>query len=167
MKKNLLIVAVIAIFAGIFSACDPIEPTDTDLLTQTKGWKLSAATSSPAYEFSDGTFASDLIKDGYLYDCELDDIIYFRANGGMDINLGEVCEEDGAAEYASQWTLKEENGKKTLEFDIPFFHDPDVREYADVLELTKEQLRVKFTFSDDEAPAKGTYSFTLTYVPAK
>lgn len=166
MKKNLLIVAILAIFAGLFSACDPIEVTDEALLTQSKGWVLSAGTSSPAYALSDGSFATDLIKDGYLYDCEVDDILYFHANGDLAINPGaNLCEETDD-EYASTWTLTSNENGKFLEFQIPFFYDNEL-EVAEVLALSAEELRVKYTFTDDESPAKGTYSFTLTYVPVK
>lgn len=166
MKKNLLIVAILAIFAGLFSACDPIEVTDEALLTQSKGWVLSAGTSSPAYALSDGSFATDLIKDGYLYDCEVDDILYFHANGGLAINPGaNLCEETDD-EYDSTWTLTSNENGKFLEFQIPFFYDNEL-EVAEVLALSAEELRVKYTFTDDESPAKGTYSFTLTYVPVK
>jgi hypothetical protein len=166
MKKNLLIVAILAIFAGLFSACDPIEVTDEALLTQSKGWVLSAASSSPSYALSDGSFATDLINDGYLYDCEVDDILYFYANGGLAINPGaNLCEETDD-EYASTWTLTSNENGKFLEFQIPFFYDNEL-EVAEVLALSAEELRVKYTFTDDESPAKGTYSFTLTYVPVK
>lgn len=166
MKKNLLIVAILAIFAGLFSACDPIEVTDEALLTQSKGWVLSAASSSPSYALSDGSFATDLINDGYLYDCEVDDILYFYANGGLAINPGaNLCEETDD-EYASTWTLTSNENGKFLEFQIPFFYDNEL-EVAEVLALSAEELRVKYTFTDEESPAKGTYSFTLTYVPVK
>lgn len=166
MKKNLLIVAILAIFAGLFSACDPIEVTDEALLTQSKGWVLSAASSSPSYALSDGSFATDLINDGYLYDCEVDDILYFYANGDLAINPGaNLCEETDD-EYASTWTLTSDENGKFLEFQIPFFYDNEL-EVAEVLALSAEELRVKYTFTDDESPAKGTYSFTLTYVPVK
>lgn len=167
MKKNLLIVAILAIFAGLFSACVDPEVTDEALLTQSKGWVLSAGTSSPAYALSDGSFATDLIKDGYLYDCEVDDILYFHANGGLAINPGaNVCEETPADEYASIWTLTSDENGKFLKFQIPFFYDDEL-EVAEVLALSAEELRVKYTFTDEESPAKGTYSFTLTYVPVK
>lgn len=167
MKKNLLIVAILAIFAGLFSACDPIEVTDEELLTQSKGWVLSAGTSSPPYKLLDGSLATDLIKDGYLYDCEVDDILYFYANGGLAINPGaNVCEETPADEYASTWSLTSDENGKFLEFQIPFFNS-DKLEVAKVLALSAEELRVKYTFSDDESPAKDIYSFTLTYVPVK
>lgn len=166
MKKNLLIVAILAIFAGLFSACGPIEVTDEALLTQSKGWVLSAASSSPSYALSDGSFATDLINDGYLYDCEVDDILYFYANGGLAINpSANLCEETDD-EYASTWTLTSNENGKFLEFQIPFFYDNEL-EVAEVLALSAEELRVKYTFTDDESPAKGTYSFTLTYVPVK
>lgn len=166
MKKNLLIVAVLAIFAGLFSACDPIEVTDEALLTQEKGWVLSAATSSPAYALSDGSFATDLMKDGYLYECELDDILYFYANRGLAINPGaNLCDETDA-EFASTWKLTSDENGKFLEYQIPFFDDDEL-EVAEVLALSADELRVKYTFTDEESPAKGVYSFTLTYVPVK
>lgn len=167
MKKNLLIVAVLAIFAGLFSACDPIEVTDEALLTQSKGWVLSAGTSSPTYALSNGSFANDLIKDGYLKDCEVDDILYFHANGGLVINPGaNVCDETDA-EFASTWKLTSDENGKFLEYQIPFFDDDEL-EVAEVLALSADELRVKYTFTAVESPAKGTdYSFTLTYVPVK
>ena len=99
------------------------------------------------------------MKDGYLEECELDEIIKFAENGGLTINPGdEVCGTE--TEYAATWSLSED--LSTLNFQLPFFYDDEV-EKCQILNLTENQLRVKFTFDDYEAGAKTKYSFTVTY----
>jgi hypothetical protein len=130
-----------------------------EFLTNKKGWVLESATSSPAYELSNGTFATNLMTEGYLEECELDEVIKFAENGGLTVNPGDdVC--DGETEYASTWSLSED--LNYLSFQIPFFYDNEL-EKCQILSLTKDQLRVKFTFDDYESDAKTKYSFTLTY----
>ena len=130
-----------------------------EYLTNKKGWVLATATSSPAYLLNGDTYCTDLMTEGYLEDCELDDILKFTSNGGLTVNPGnDVCDEE--EEYAATWKLSDD--LKTLTFQIPFFYDEEVEE-CQLLSLTEDQLRIKFTFTDDEGDAKGDYSFTLTY----
>jgi len=130
-----------------------------EYLTNKKGWVLETATSSPAYVLLDETTCTDLMTEGYLEDCELDEILKFTSNGGLTVNPGnDVCDEE--EEYAATWKLSDD--LKTLTFQIPFFYNDEVEE-CQLLSLTEDQLRVKFTFTDDEGNAKGIYSFTLTY----
>ena len=80
MKKVLSVLAIAALFLVGVTSCTQ-EKTATELLTQKNGWVLSSATSSPAYHLSDGSFATDLMTEGYLMAWELDDIIVFNENG--------------------------------------------------------------------------------------
>ena len=168
MKRNILVLAVIAIFAVALTSCGNKEKTNTEKLCIEKGWVLSAATSSPAYELSNGTFATDLMTEGYLFDYELDDILKFETNGNMKINGGSNVPETGdyQAEDKGVGTWEFTNDEQKLKFQIPFFYD-EAQEEAEILELTETQLRVKYTFNDYANPTKKVYSFTLTYVPAK
>jgi hypothetical protein len=178
MKKNILNVTLIVVFALslLASSCGGNEKTDYEkaidnLTGAKKGWVLSAATSSPAYALSNGSFATDLMKDGFLNECELDEIIKFEANSTQTINPGtNVCsdnfgyqEEKGGA----RWTLSEDT--KTLNFQIPFFYNDnnttfnDMVENAELLSCTEKEFRVKYTFDDGASLTKAIYSFTLTY----
>lgn len=174
MKRNLLILAVVALFACSLNSCDPIEKSRTELLTIEKGWVLSFAISSPAYLMSDGvTQVTDLIMGGYLNECELDDIIIFNANGGQTINPGAaICEDFGyQTEKAGTWNFSED--ESVLNFQVPFFYNDEYTtfdaelENATILSLTENELRVSYSFTDESSPAKGNYTFTLTYVPVK
>lgn len=167
--KKVLVFALVAIFALSLSSCGKNkEKTNTEKLCIEKGWVLSAATSSPAYELLDGSYATDLINEGYLYNYEVDDIIKFQANGNLIINGGKNVPESGdyQAEDKGVGTWKFSSDETKLTFQIPFFYD-EQQEVADILELSETQLRVKYTFNDYDNPSKKAYSFTLTYVPAK
>lgn len=175
MKKNIFCVALAVVLAFAVSSCGGEVKTNTDLLTIEKGWVLSAATSSPAYELSDGSFATDLIADGYLYDCELDEVITFSANGTQTINPGaNICGEEIGGytqEVAGLWSFNED--ETILNMQIPFFYNDEYTSYdseseaATILALNENELRVKYTFNVVDNPAKEAVSFTLTYVPVK
>ncbi|MDL2296988.1 hypothetical protein LJC68_08685 [Bacteroidales bacterium OttesenSCG-928-B11] len=167
MKKNILIYALCAAFALNFTSCGE-EKTQleerTDFLTgATKGWQLTAATSSPAYEMAANEFITDILNDGYLYDYEKDDIVIYRESGGIDVDPGSVTDPDGYTKLTNigQWSFLDDEGKK-LSTQIPFFMDAEPEE-VNVIELTDKKLRFNYTFNDDESPSKGTYTFTLTY----
>lgn len=169
MKRNILVLAVIAIFAVALTSCgNQNKKTNTGKLCIEKGWVLSAATSSPAYALSDGSYATNLMTEGYLYDYELDDIIKFETNGNMKINGGAKVPETGDYQAEDKgvgtWAFNSDESKLTMQ--IPFFYD-EATETVDILSLTETELRIKYTFNDYTAPAKTVYSFTLTYVPAK
>ena len=93
MKKVTLILTAVIAVALFFASCNKDEKSYTELLTIKKGWVLDVATSSPAYELSDGSFATDLMKDGYLEECELDDVIKFADNGAQTIIPNTLCDE--------------------------------------------------------------------------
>lgn len=173
MKRNLILLTVLLSFGILFSACKKDEKSLTELLTYKKGWVLEAATSSPAYALSDESFATNLMTDGYLEECELDDVIKFAENGAQTIVPNTTCDFGYQTETAALWSLVEKNGKDYLKFQIPFFYDENWETYdaeleeCEILNLTEDQLRIKYTFNDDVNPAKATYSFTLTYKHAK
>lgn len=166
-----MILLAVAATIMAFSSCKKDE-TKTDLLTKpSKGWVLSEATSSPHYALQDGTFATDLMKDGYLDAFELDDIIKFKENGGQTIDPGKLIDPHYGyqAEVAATWSFNDD--ETILNMQIPFFYNDEGTSYdqeienCDLLELTEDELRIKYTFNDDLT--KVMYSFTLTYVPAK
>lgn len=174
MKKVFMLMTVAAMVVIGFTSCNPTEETNTTLLTQSKGWVLSAATSSPSYLLSDGSYATDLMVDGYLSSAELDEIIYFNANGSEVINPGSLIDPTFGyqTEVAATWSFNSD--ETVLNMQLPFFYDntnftydSDI-EACTILSLTANQLRIKYTFNvTDPAPAKEQYSFTITYVPAK
>lgn len=166
----MLLLAVSAVCFSL-SSCSK-EESKTDLLTKpSKGWVLSGATSSPAYELSNGSFATDLMEDGYLKEYEKDDIIKFSEDGGQTISPGKLVDPyDGYQKVvAATWSFSDD--ETILNMQIPFFYNDEGTSYdsdiesCEILSLTNDELRIKYTFSDD--PVKGKYSFTLTYVHAK
>lgn len=173
MKKTLLVAAMAAVCAVFFTACPtPEEKTTADyLMSPKKGWILQAATSSPAYELLDGSFATDLINDGYLHEYELDDIMTFTQADGFNyqiINPGNNIDPEGEGyqqEVKYLWAFDAVD-EGWIYMQVPFFYD-DVQEYCQILKINDEEFRFKCTVNDDDVEAKGTYSFTLTYVPAK
>lgn len=167
MKKSVLSIMVVAAICMLaFSSCNK-DKTKTEMLQNEKGWKLSAATSTPGYNLNGGGSIANLF-DGYVLACEQDDIITFKADGHEYLNPGKsVC--DGQASQESSlgaYTLNED--EMTLKMQIPFFYDTEV-ESVKVVELTKDVLKVNYTYTEEAAETKapGTYTFTLTYEPAK
>lgn len=173
MKKLFSVLAVAAMVVFTLTSCDPkTEPTVADYLCQSKGWVLSSATSSPAYDLSDGTHVTDLMTEGYLYDYELDDIITFNANGTMSINPGAKIDPEFGYQQEVGSTWKFNADTTYLYFQIPFFYDNagtsfDAEfENAKIMYITENEMKLAYTFND-ELGAKGEYTFYLTYVPAK
>lgn len=165
MKKSLFVLAIAAIMV-CFNACVPQEKTLTDYLTAPKkGWVLEAATSTPGYVMEDGSIIDNLME-GYLYDYEKDDVIAFDAEGNQTINPGDNIPEEGdyRETVTCKYTIDEVNN--ILNCQIPFFYD-EVPEICQIITLDENTMKLRCTINDDENPAKGTYSFTLTYVPVK
>jgi len=172
MKKTFLVLAAAAMIILGFTSCGSDKTYSELLMEQTKGWVLSAATSDPAYELSTGRSTANLL-DGYLYDEEADDIITFKENGIMTIDPGSNVG-DGygyQSTVIASWNISAD--QSTLNMQIPFFYDETSMMYdaeiegCSIVSLTSKELVIAYTFNDDESPAKGTYTFTLTYVPAK
>ena len=168
MKKNILSVIAIALVGIIaFTSCE--KQTMTDYLTTEKGWKLTAATTTPYWTLNDNTQITDLIAGGYVYECETDDVIKFNADGYEYMNPGaNVCEWQPSQESSlGKWEINEES--KVLNMQIPFFYDEEM-ESCKIVTLNKDELQVQYTWELTENDAKGvpgTYTFTLTYERVK
>lgn len=174
MKKVFSVLAVAAMILVSFTSCNPNEKTYADYLTQKKGWVLSAATSNPAYEMADGSYVTNLMTEGYLHDFENDYIITFNEDGTEYVKPGKVVAPE---DFDPEWCYRAETLIGTWSFDndliprilymqVPFFYDAAV-ETCKLISLTENELKVSCTINDDDPTAKGTYSFILTYVPAK
>ena len=167
MKKVIFSVMVVAVATMVFSSCDK-DKTNTEMLTNKKGWKLVEATSSPSYELANGSKISNL-RDGYLRDFELDDIIFFKEDGALTVDPGSklpAAEQAGwkTAKTIGTWAFLEKETK--IKMQIPFWYpanEADTRD-ADVVDLNlldKDNLRVSLTFTEAETGFK--YTFALVY----
>ncbi|MCQ2284529.1 MAG: hypothetical protein MJZ57_06480 [Bacteroidales bacterium] len=174
MKKVFSVLAVAALFVIGFTSCDPVqEKTYADYLTYENGWVLASATSNPAYALSDGSYVSDLMTEGYLYESELDEVLTFNANGSMSINPGANIDPEWGyqQEVASTWAFNADT--TAILMQLPFFYDEtgymfdSEVETCKILSLNENEMKLAFTFNDDEQPAKGEYTFILTYKHAK
>ena len=174
MKKVLSVLAVAALVLVSFSGCNG-DKTYTDILTQSKGWVLSSATSTPAYRMMDGSFVEDLMHDGYLKNFENEYVITFNADGSEYVKPGKtVAPEDyeGDAYRAETkigtWRFDNELIPLLLYMQVPFFYDEDV-EVCQISSLTEKELKIRCTIQDYNPEAKydNDCTFTLTFVPAK
>ena len=169
---------------GNFSAMCKLEVKNIteELLTQEKGWMLTAATCDPAFEMFDGSLIENLF-DGFLYDCELDDIIFFYKNYAQYLNYGKFrCEwEIETGIKLGNWKIKED--ENVLEFQLPYFYDEYdnfARLQGKIVNLDNNTLKliVPIVFDDGTKLTKRgfipsstktikEYEFTLTYTKAK
>ena len=166
--KNFKIIALAFIACTmLFSSCKKGEQTKTAMLCYKYGWVLESATTSPAYALSNNTFCTDLMTEGYLNECELDDILTFTENGAQTITPKEVCDFGYQKEVATTWSFNEAEDQLTLQ--LPFFYNnnntsfDEEFETCEIMSLTNDELKIKYTFDDYESNAKTKYSFTLTY----
>lgn len=174
MKKVFSVLAVAALFVIGFTSCDPTpEKTYADYLTYEKGWVLTSATSNPAYHMSDGSYVTNLMTEGFLDACELDDIITFNANGTMSINPGTVIDPEFGyqQEVGAVWSFNADSTR--IYMQLPFFYDQtdmmfdaDVEE-CKIISLDENEMKLAFTFNAVDNPAKEDYTFILTYKHAK
>ena len=171
MKKTFVIIAV-AIFTLVgFTKCTPQEEQSaTAILTGTQGWVLSKAFSNPAYFISEtGTFASDLINDDFLKDFEIAYILIFNTSGTEVVKPGAVVAPSANDGYITEttlgnWAFDNPDNPSNITMHIPFLYENGLKDCT-ILNLSKDELRVRFTVEDDENGAKKTCSFTVTYVP--
>jgi hypothetical protein len=182
MKKVLSIAVVALMVALVFTSCKK-DPTMTDNLCYEKGWKLSALTcENPGY-------GPGQIKDIYaamesLGGYELDDIMYFEADGKQYINAGDKrydYEVEGK-QGVGNWAF---NDKETvLECQLNVFgaeeNAPEntyystTKEQCDIETLDDSKMVLSHTFTIPENSTSkmifdkpGTYTFNFTYVHAK
>ena len=177
--KKLFLAGLTAMIALSLIACkkdenkdEPTTPkTKTELLTQAKGWELIEATCTPEYELESGAIITNLF-DGYFWDCELDDIMFFMVNKSQILKYGkDLCDEqEGTEESLGNWTLVDDTHLKMY---LPAY--PEELE-AIILKLDAETLKVQVLDINepDENPTKlarnakdRVFTFTLTYKIAK
>lgn len=173
MKRLFVIIAAAFFTLMSFSGCHGHDDsTATDLLTGTQGWVLSKAFSNPAYYMSEnGTYASDLINDEYFKSFEIDDILVFNAMGGEIVKPGSIVAPSDEEGYTKEttlgnWEFDNPDKPTTITMYIPFLYQEGLKE-CKVLNLSKDEFRIRFTVEDNEEEAKKTCTFTLTYVPVK
>ena len=175
MKRNLLVFALIAVFALSLTSCGNKEKTNTEKITTAKGWVLKSATVTPAVPVGEGT-TTNWYGD-YLYEYEQDDIIVFNANGSFVIKPGKKVPgdtEDGyVEEKASTWEFNSDETK--VKMQIPFFYDLSETpartfnaqfEEPEISTLTETEMVL--IYKANTVFAKGIdYTWTLTYEPVK
>jgi len=153
-----------------------VPPTPEELLTQEKGWQLTAGTCDPPFELGNGDLVSNLFE-GFLYDCELDDIIFFYKNYTQYLNYGKnLCDwESGIGINLGNWRIREDEG--VLEFQLSYFFNEDdtfakLEGRIVILNENTLKLDIPITFDDGAKLAKRglmvsrstkDYVFTLTY----
>ena len=168
MKKSILSIFAIAMVAILgLTSCDK-QKTQEAFLTREKGWTLDVA-ECPGGLVMDNDATITNLFDGYVWDCEKDDVIKFNADGYEYLNPGtELCEDQASREQPiGKWALDVDG--EVLDMQIPFFYDEEV-ESCTLLNLVKDELKVQYVYTQTDGPAKtkpGTYTFILTYVPAK
>jgi len=155
---------------------DPM--TSENLLTQENGWKLTTFTSVPPYVLFNGEEISNMFE-GFLYECELDDIIVFYKNYSQYLKYGKfLCDWDsGSGVTLGNWKIK--NNESVLEFQLPYFFDINdnfARLEGRIVTLDNNTLKidVPLEFDDGGTAKRGLiasgrtkaiekYVFTLTY----
>jgi len=175
MKKVLSVLAIAALVLVSFTSCNK-EKTSTQLLTQSKGWVLTSATSDPAYHMQDGSQAADLIKDKYLKDFEVGYIIVFNENGSEIVKPGKIVAPDSIPDEdcyrvetsLGNWEFDNAENPSILNMQIPFFYDKEV-EKCYLKNLTESELRIQMQMNDINNPTKAdnVCTFTLVFEPAK
>ena len=153
----------------IVKAATPL--TKEELLTQEKGWKITSATSDPPYELGDGTSTSNLFN-GYFYDCELDDIIFFLKDKTQFLDPGKKLCDNYPSGNLGNWDLLDNEQKLQFHFlDIEGLFE------ATILILDKTTLKLSLAMEEDDGMKTSpkyrgvrgdsktvkNYVFTLTY----
>ena len=164
-------ITLCAIVAFSTTSCkEETEKTGYDYLTEAKnGWKLTSATSDPAYDLEIGAPVTNLLQ-GFVKSCELDDILYFNTskalmlNPGKDkktvVDLGEDNWDCGDATERSlgNWNLSTDE-KSFTSFYLPYFDEKLTN--ITIIELSEKTLVVSVPFYDEVV--EKSYTFTLTY----
>lgn len=177
MKRNILVFALIAIFALTLSSCGKQEKTNTQKLCIEKGWVLQSVTAAPYYLSAGGERITNFYND-LMIESEQDDIIKFAENGSQTINPGKLLPEDYEDGYLTEkaTTWKFSADEKDLTFQIPFFYDytddpartfDAAFETATITKLTETELVLTYTCNLIDYDAKETCTLTLTYIPVK
>ena len=153
--KKIFLQSLILSFAGfvIFISCkkdkeDNAPKTKTELIT-TGTWKLTAYTSTPAYDwYGNGVFATNILA--ALNPCEADGFDTYKINGILEINEGALkCSPMDPQTFTATWAFTDNENKIIYDgFD----------EY-ELTELTATTMRLQSTFVENGV----TYTHYETY----
>ena len=143
--KKIFLQSLILSFAGfvIFISCkkdkeDNARKTKTELIT-TGTWKLTAYTSTPAYDwYGNGVFATNILA--ALNPCEADGFDTYKINGILEINEGALkCSPMDPQTFTATWAFTNNENKIIYDgFD----------EY-ELTELTATTMRLRSTFVEN------------------
>ena len=170
MKKVILSLTVVALATVVLSCKE--DKTPEDYLTIKGGWKISKATSTPAYTNSDGVTDADLAK-SWFYECELSDVLEFKSDkDGNRTVLTTTCNTTvKEKETLGTWNFEDTNkdGESVehgtlLKFRLPFFEE-DEKDVVTVETLDDKNFVFSYKWKPD--PAGESYTFRVSYVPAK
>ncbi len=110
MKKYFLLLTVITVCLGLHSCKkEEAEKTPSELIIGT--WRMTAAVSSPAYDWDgDGNPETDLYGTVFTEQCLRDDDLIFNTNGTLTFNPNILCEGETSADYdfVSDWSIPNE-----------------------------------------------------------
>src|SRR6186997_1027715 len=144
MKKIFLQLLILS-FAGfvIFISCkkdkeDNARKTKTELIT-TGTWKLTAYTSTPAYDwYGNGVYATDILA--ALLPCEADGFDTYKANGILEINEGPLkCNPLDPQTFTATWEFTDNENKILY----------DGFDKYELTELTATTMRLRSTFVEN------------------
>ena len=172
MKRTFCALFAAAVLVLSFASCGEPKSYAEILIEQTDGWSLSAATSNPTYIMYSGAPVDNLME-GYLAACELDDIITFKEGGIMTIDPGTNIAEGFGYQGVVSGTWNISPDQTTLNMQLPIFYDAtdmmydQTPESCKIISITSKEMVLEYSFNDNESPAKGEYTFTFTYAPAK
>ena len=127
---------------------DKTSKTKTELIT-TGTWKLTAYTSTPAYDwYGNGVYATDILA--ALHPCEADGFDTYKINGILEINEGSLkCSPMDPQTFTATWAFTDNENKIIYDgFD----------EY-ELTELTATTMRLQSTFVENGV----TYTHYETY----
>ena len=169
MKKSFLMVAACAALVFGVTSCNPDKTGEEYLIDGKKGWLLTSAISTPAYETTEGDKVSNLLT-GFLMDCERDDLMHFNENGSQVINPGKdkrttdpaddnfECKEMGEKSLGN-WALANDE-KSFTSFFLPYFDSNLGQKGAvEVVAIEEKTLTINVKIVDDV----NNVTFTLIY----
>lgn len=152
-----------------FTTYEKDEDNYANLLSMhPNGWKLTSATSAPAYMFADGSYADDLINDGYLQDFEAAYILVFKDDYTHYVKPGAVVAPNPNVGYTTltnlgSYLFYSENNAVFIDMKVPYIHSTATINAIKILSITDSEFKIKCTINDS---GKASYSFVLRFVPA-
>ncbi|MCL2167520.1 MAG: hypothetical protein FWH59_00140 [Lentimicrobiaceae bacterium] len=158
--KKLILISMAIMIAFAFTSCGDKELTKEEMLTQKKGWILNQATCSPDYQLNNDEWCdTDLLNGGFFFDCEKDDIFYFKDDKSFVMSYEkEKCDwnEAGKEENMGRWEFQE--NETWVQFYMGAYYDDENNEYFKlrgiIKELDKETLRLEVPINEDYPVAK-------------